>query len=64
VLREWRSGILEVFAAMPSRKYVPVRTRAFMDFLMGTFGAGEADPWLAAAGCASPVPPEALRAAA
>jgi len=30
-----------------------MRTRAFVDFLVDTFGASERDPWLAAAGCES-----------
>jgi DNA-binding transcriptional LysR family regulator len=51
VLPEWRISSLEVFAAMPTRKYVPARTRAFMDFLVDAFGSVEGDPWLVAAGC-------------
>jgi DNA-binding transcriptional LysR family regulator len=58
VLPEWRIGTLEIYAAMPSRKYVPARTRAFMDFLLGTFGAEEGDPWLAAARRASSSRPQ------
>jgi hypothetical protein len=38
---------LQLYAAMPTRKHVPVRTRAFMDFLAETFGGNENDPWLA-----------------
>lgn len=59
VLPEWHVGTLDIFAAMPSRKYVPARARAFMDFLLGTFGAEEADPWLAAAGCVTSARPQA-----
>lgn len=51
ILPEWRIMTLTIYAAMPSRKYVPARTRAFMDFLVSTFGAEDRDPWLAAAGC-------------
>ncbi|MCW7536601.1 LysR family transcriptional regulator, partial [Aquabacterium sp. A7-Y] len=51
VLPEWRIMSYTIYAAMPSRKYVPARTRAFMDFLINTFGAEDRDPWLAAAGC-------------
>jgi hypothetical protein len=36
---------------MPTRKYVPARTRAFLDFLLEVFGGEDKDPWLAAAGC-------------
>ncbi|AKJ26951.1 LysR family transcriptional regulator [Caldimonas brevitalea] len=54
VLPEWRIMSYTIYAAMPSRKYVPARTRAFMDFLVGTFGAEDRDPWLAAAGCETP----------
>jgi DNA-binding transcriptional LysR family regulator len=41
----WVLSTLTVYAAMPSRKYVPARTRAFMDFLVDTFSS-PADPWL------------------
>ncbi|MGG2357313.1 LysR substrate-binding domain-containing protein, partial [Salmonella enterica] len=51
ILPEWRIMTLTIYAAMPSRKYVPARTRAFMDFLIATFAAEDRDPWLAAAGC-------------
>jgi len=36
---------------MPTRKHVPARTRAFVDFLLQTFGGEDRDPWLIAAGC-------------
>ena len=36
---------------MPSRKHVPTRTRAFIDFLVEIFGGEDRDPWLAATGC-------------
>ncbi|MCR5884251.1 LysR family transcriptional regulator [Rhizobacter sp. J219] len=51
VLPEWRVLTLRLYAAMPTRKYVPARTRAFIDFLVQTFGGREHDPWLQAAGC-------------
>lgn len=51
VLPEWYLATSTIYAAMPTRKYVPARTRAFMDFLVKTFGGAERDPWLAAAGC-------------
>jgi DNA-binding transcriptional LysR family regulator len=51
VLPEWRMGDVLIHAAMPSRKYMPARTRAYLDFLVETFGGEDRDPWLAAAGC-------------
>lgn len=45
VLDGWSLSTLTVYAAMPSRKYVPARTRAFMDFLIATFSS-PTDPWL------------------
>lgn len=54
VLPEWRVLTLRLYAAMPTRKYVPARTRAFVDFLVQTFGGAEHDPWLQAAGCETP----------
>ena len=54
VVPEWRIATQMIYAAMPTRKYVPARTRAFIDFLVATFGGTDHDPWLAAAGCASP----------
>jgi DNA-binding transcriptional LysR family regulator len=53
VLPQWHMQTLTLFAAMPTRKHVPMRTRAFIDFLVDTFGRSERDPWLAAAGCES-----------
>ncbi len=47
VLPQWHGGSLQLYAAMPTRKHVPARTRAFVDFLVETFGAGQDDPWLA-----------------
>lgn len=51
VLPDWRLFSFTIWAAMPTRKYVPARTRAFLDFLIETFGGEDRDPWLAAAGC-------------
>lgn len=53
VLSHWRLGTLPVVAAMPTRKYVPVRTRAFIDFLAERLGGEMHDPWLARANCAT-----------
>ncbi len=46
VLPQWHGGALQLYAAMPTRKHVPARTRAFMDFLVETFGGNQDDPWL------------------
>jgi DNA-binding transcriptional LysR family regulator len=51
VLPGWRLFDLTLWAAMPSRKHLPARTRAFLDFLIQIFGGEDRDPWLAAAGC-------------
>ncbi len=53
VLPEWRMHSFTLWAAMPTRKYVPARTRVFLDFLLKIFGGEDQDPWLAAAGCAT-----------
>lgn len=47
VLPDWHGGSLQLYAAIPTRKHVPARTRAFMDFLVETFGGNQDDPWLA-----------------
>ncbi len=51
VLPEWQLFSSTLWAGMPTRKHVPARTRAFLDFLLQIFGGEERDPWLAAAGC-------------
>ena len=51
VLPEWRLFSVTIWACMPTRKYVPARTRVFLDFLLEIFGGEDRDPWLAAAGC-------------
>jgi DNA-binding transcriptional LysR family regulator len=48
VLSDWNGGALQLYAAMPTRKHVPARTRAFMGFLVEIFGGNQDDPWLAA----------------
>jgi DNA-binding transcriptional LysR family regulator len=53
VLPHWHMQTVTLFAAMPTRKHVPMRTRVFVEFLLATFGGSERDPWLAAAGCES-----------
>ncbi|HEY1090457.1 MAG TPA: LysR substrate-binding domain-containing protein [Burkholderiaceae bacterium] len=54
VLPEWQMFSFTLWAALPSRKYMPARTRVFLDFLLASFGGEDVDPWLAAAGCATP----------
>lgn len=51
VLPAWRLFALTLWAALPSRKHLPARTRALLDFLLEVFGGADRDPWLAAAGC-------------
>ena len=51
ILPHWRLLTLTLMAAMPTRKHVPARTRAFVDFLVAQLGGEDRDPWLAAAGC-------------
>jgi DNA-binding transcriptional LysR family regulator len=51
VLPEWRLFDVTLWAAMPTRKHIPARTRVFLDFLLQIFGGEDRDPWLAAAGC-------------
>lgn len=45
VLPEWRVGTYRVYAAMPSRRHMPMRTRAFLDYLVGQYGGEAEDPW-------------------
>jgi DNA-binding transcriptional LysR family regulator len=56
-LPEWRVLTMKLYAAMPTRKYVPARTRAFIDFLVGIMGGEARDPWLLAAGCETAAAP-------
>lgn len=51
VLPSWRLFDAAIYAAMPTRKHVPARTRAFVDFLVQMLGGKAQDPWLSAAGC-------------
>ena len=60
VLPEWHLLTATLYAAMPTRKHVPARTRAFIDFLVQAFGGQDHDPWLLAAGCATPRRPSAV----
>lgn len=51
VLPMWRLFSITIWAAMPTRKHLPARTRVFLDFLVQLFGGEDRDPWLIAAGC-------------
>jgi DNA-binding transcriptional LysR family regulator len=51
VLPQWRLFSNQLWLGMPSRRYVPARTRALQAFLVEVFGGEARDPWLAAAGC-------------
>ncbi|MDH4391445.1 MAG: LysR family transcriptional regulator [Aquabacterium sp.] len=55
VLPDWRLFSITIWAAMPSRKHLPARTRVFLDFLINLFGGEDKDPWLMAAACATPL---------
>jgi DNA-binding transcriptional LysR family regulator len=47
VLPQWRLLTMRIYAAIPARKYVPARTRAFIEFLVEIMGGEDRDPWLA-----------------
>ena len=55
VLPQWHLLTVTLYAAMPARQHLPARTRAFVDFLVESFGGGDTDPWLEAAGCPTPL---------
>lgn len=48
VLPDWSIGTYTIHAAMPTRKHMPLRTRAWLDFLLEKFGGEPHDPWLPA----------------
>ena len=56
VLPQWHLLTTTLYAAMPTRKHVPARTRAFVEFLVKAFGGEDRDPWLIAAGCETVAP--------
>lgn len=47
VLPDWRLAQGRLYLAMPTRKYVPARTRALWDYLLEACGGEEKDPWQA-----------------
>ncbi len=46
VLPDWQLGHYTLHAAMSSRRFLPARTRVFVDFLLEQFGGEDRDPWL------------------
>lgn len=46
VVCDWQLIHASIYIAMPTRKYVPARTRALWDFLLEAFGGEARDPWL------------------
>lgn len=50
VLPQWHVATYKAYAAMPSRKHLPKRTRVFTDFLIEKFGGQPRDPWLSGFG--------------
>ncbi|MDY0744558.1 LysR family transcriptional regulator [Paucibacter sp. R3-3] len=57
VLPEWRLPCLPVWAAMQTRKYVPARTRVFLEFLERIFGEKAAATASVISSCAVPSAP-------
>lgn len=47
VLPQWLMKCFGIYAAVPTRKLMPARTRVFLDFLRQHFEADSEDPWLA-----------------
>jgi DNA-binding transcriptional LysR family regulator len=51
VLHKWHVATLSVWVGVPSRRHLPIATRAFRDFLVEKFGTNpREDPWLALGG--------------
>lgn len=46
VLPGWSLSVLHGYATYPSRQFMPMKTRVFLDFLVETYGGQERDPWL------------------
>ncbi|MFN4120854.1 LysR substrate-binding domain-containing protein [Acidovorax sp.] len=46
VLPHWRSTVLHLYIAMPTRKHVPARTRLLRDFLLQQWDGEARDSWL------------------
>lgn len=62
VLDGWTCVSYTLYAAVPSRKFLPSRSRVFIDFLIEKFGGQTTDPWLASMSAAGlPRPRRAVR---
>lgn len=49
ILPDWTGGDLRIYAAMPSRKHLPARTRAWVGYLVERVGGDiDRDPWMQA----------------
>ncbi|UUX95986.1 LysR family transcriptional regulator [Aquabacterium sp. J223] len=48
VLSGWRQPSVGVWAGLPTRRYLPLRIRVLVDWLVQAYGGEEADPWLKA----------------
>jgi DNA-binding transcriptional LysR family regulator len=47
VLNDWSGGRLSLFVVFPSRTFLPVKTRLFIDFVAGIFrNDPDRDPWI------------------
>lgn len=46
VLPGWVGTSLALYATVPTRKHLPARSRALIDFLVDAFGGEDRDPWL------------------
>ncbi|RZI85507.1 MAG: LysR family transcriptional regulator [Rubrivivax sp.] len=46
VLPQWHLFSMAIHAAVPTRKHLPARTSALVNFLVDTFGGQQRDPWL------------------
>ncbi len=51
VLRPWITGRLSLYAALPSRKFMPERTRVFIDFLIDRIRSQQSKATRACEGC-------------
>ena len=50
VLDDWTAGALNIFLVYSSRRFLPAKTRLFIDYLTARFPGGpDHDPWLARA---------------
>lgn len=56
LLPQWTVFTAMLYAALPTRKHIPARTRAFVDFFVEMLGGEDRDPWLQAAGCETELP--------